>query len=342
MPWYKSAIERYFGALNSQLLSDAPGKTLSNFLQLSDYDPKKNAVISFEALQEILHIFIVDIHNQSSHPELKSPRSKVWELAITEWTPALPPSNQELKVLMGGITTRKVTRRGVEFEGLLYNSSELARLRSNYQSTEKATVKYDPTDLSCIYVLDPTTHQFLEVPALSLEYTRGLTLWQHQVVKQLARQEAETVDIVALSLAKEKIQLIVEREWNSSKKGRTRTAMARCLGIGRSGSGECSQSQETSDSSSQPHSISGLSDLGSTHNPNPAQESLPSPERPQTSQPKSRRRSSTKAGGKKVNSPAQPENRDTSTDNWQPDLSGWDVSIGLPTYLSETEPDADR
>jgi putative transposase len=124
MPWYKSAIERYFGALNSQLLSDAPGKTFSNFLQLSDYDPKKNAVISFEALQEILHIFIVDIHNQSSHPELKSPRSKVWELAINEWTPALPPSNQELKVLVGSITTRKVSRRGVEFEGLLYNSSE--------------------------------------------------------------------------------------------------------------------------------------------------------------------------------------------------------------------------
>ncbi|MGQ4646632.1 hypothetical protein [Lyngbya aestuarii] len=170
-----------------------------------------------------------------------------------------------------------------------------------------------------------------------------MTLWQHQVVKQLARQEAETVDIVALSLAKEKIQRIVEREWNSSKKGRTRTAMARWLGIGRSGSGECSQSQESNDSSSQPHSRSGLSDLGSTHNPNPAQESLPSPERlPQTSQPKSRRRSSTKAGGQKVNSPAQPENHDTSTDNWQPDLSGWDVSIGLPTYPSEVEPDADR
>ena len=169
-----------------------------------------------------------------------------------------------------------------------------------------------------------------------------MTFWQHQVVKQLARQEAETVDIVALSLAKEKIQLIVEREWNSSKKGRTRTAMARWLGIGRSGSGECSQSQETSYNSSQPHSISGLSDLGSTHNPNPAQEFLPSPELPQTSQPKSRRRSSTKAGGKKVNSPAQPEQFESSTDDWQPDLSGWDVSIGLPTYLSEAEPDADR
>ena len=342
MPWYKSAIERYFGALNSQLLSDAPGKTFSNFLQMSDYDPKKNAVISFEALQEILHIFIVDIYNQSSHPELKSPRSKVWKLAITEWTPALPPSNLELKVLMGNITTRKVTRRGVEFEGLLYNSSELARLRSSVKSTEKTTVKYDPTDLSRIYVLDSRTHKFLEVPALSLEYTKGLTLWQHQVVKQLARQEAEIVDIVALSLAKEKIQLIVEREWNSSKKGRTRSAMARWLGIGRSGSGECSQNQESNDNSSQPHSISGLSDLGRTHNPNPASESLPSPELPQTSQPKSRSRSSTKAGGKKVNSPAQPENRDSSTDNWQPDLLGWDVSIGLPTYPSQIKPDADR
>ena len=37
-----------------------------------------------------------------------------------------------------------------------------------------------------------------------------LTLWQHKVIKNLAAIEAEKVDIIALALAKDKIQEIVE------------------------------------------------------------------------------------------------------------------------------------
>ena len=99
MPWYKSAVERYFGALNTQLLSHQPGKTFANFMQQNDYNSKKNAVVSFEALQEILQIFIVDIYNQSSHPQLKSPRQKVWSKSIASFPPALPPSRKLLKLL---------------------------------------------------------------------------------------------------------------------------------------------------------------------------------------------------------------------------------------------------
>ena len=232
MPWYKSGIERYFGALNTQLLSNQPGKTLAKFMQQNDYDSKKNAVVSFESLQEILHIFIVDIYNQSSHPQLKFPRQKVWNRAIASFPPALPSSVEQLGVLIGATVERTVTRRGIEFENLTYNSSELARLRSELKSSSTRTkVKYDPTDLSRVYVLDSANCRFIEVPALHQEYTQGLTLWQHKVIKQLARAEGDRVDIVALALAKEKIQTIVEGEWKKTKKGKTRQSMARWLGI---------------------------------------------------------------------------------------------------------------
>ncbi len=231
MPWYKSAIERYFGALNTKLLSHQPGKTFAKFMQQNDYDSKKNAVVSFDALQEILHIFIVDIYNQSGHPQLKSPRSQVWSKAIASFPPALPSSKNELKVLIGATVERTLTRRGIEFEGLIYNSSELARLRSELRKTTKTKVKYDPTDLSKVHVLDLVNCQFIEVPALHQEYTQRLTLWQHKVIKQLARIEADKIDIVALALAKEKIQTIVEGEWKKTKRGKTRQSMARWLGI---------------------------------------------------------------------------------------------------------------
>jgi putative transposase len=217
--------------LNTQLLSHQPGKTFAKFMQQNDYDSKNNAVVSFDALQEILHIFIVDIYNQSGHPQLKSPRQKVWSKAIASFPPALPSSKNELSVLIGAIVERTVTRRGIEFEGLIYNCSELARLRSELEKSTKTKVKYDPTDLSRVYVLDSLNCQFIEVPALHQEYTQGLTLWQHKVIKQLARIEADRIDIVALALAKEKIQTIVEGEWKKTKRGKTRQSMARWLGM---------------------------------------------------------------------------------------------------------------
>lgn len=353
MPWYKSAIERYFGALNTQLLSHQPGKTFAKFMQQHDYDSKKSAVVSFEALQEILHLFVVDIYNQSSHPQLKSPRQQVWSKSIASFPPALPPSMTELKVLIGATIERTITRRGIEFEGLIYNSSQLARLRSGVQQSPRTKVKYNPTDLSSVYVLDSNNHQFIEVPALHQEYTQGLSLWQHKVVKQLARLEADKVDIVALALAKEKIQRIVEREWKQSKRGKTRQSMARWLGIESSSStletGEQlppnkSQTMDSSveAASGQPSSLNGISNLDN------ALVTLPIPSEPtdihQTQFQVKPSLIQPKTDEVKADSNSQEQNQNISDeiqstrpvrqerieDDWQPDLSGWDVSYGLP------------
>lgn len=367
MPWYKSAIERYFGALNTQLLSEQPGKSFANFMQKYDYDPLKNAVISFAALQEILHIFIVDIHNQSSHPELKSPRAQVWSKAIAIFPPAVPASHQDLKVLIGNITTRKISRRGVELFGLIYNNAELASLRSAGKLVQKTTVKYDPSDLSRIYIFNSITHQFQAVPALNQEYTKDLTLWQHQVIKQLARQESEQVDIVALALAKEKIQRIVERESSLSPKSKTRTTIARWKGIGKnnfnSSQGESSQQPQECYSSveivSNSHSTSGndtnimagISELGSAFTPelisyqvndSAAETEIMVDSTTVNREVKPIDCSSTSSTTLSPRQGSATKNRTTrvqqeisscaeETMEWQPDLTGWDVSIGLPS-----------
>lgn len=338
MPWYKSAIERYFGALNTQLLSHQPGKTFAKFMQQNDYDSKKSAVVSFDTLQEILHIFIVDIYNQSSHPQLKSSRQKVWSKSIASFPAALPSSKNELGVLIGATIERTVTRRGIEFEGLIYNNSELARLRSELKKSTKTKVKYDPTDLSMVYVLDSANCQFIEVPALHQEYTQGLTLWQHKVVKQLARRSADTVDIIALALAKEKIQIIVEREWKQSKRGKTRQSMARWLGI------ESSAFSVETDKKTFPESepvknnlpeitpiktssLNGISNFESAI----ATSSISQELEAHPVEIIEVKTDSKLQEQNKSNKPKSIQSEEIEIeDDWQPDLSGWDVSYGLP------------
>ena len=348
MPWYKTAIERYFGSLNTQLLSNQPGKKFSDLMKQYDYDPKKNAVLSFQGLQEILHLFIVDIYNQSSHPEYNFPRSQVWSKALTEFPPALPPSNQNLNVLLGRIVERKISRRGIEFLGLIYNSSELARLRERVRTSSKTKVKYDPTDLSHVYVFERDNYQFLSVPALNQEYTKNLTFWQHLVVKQLARKNSEKVDVVALALAKEKISQIVAREWNTSKKNKTRQSMARWLGIGDNDldkinslptsenlvNNDCHLDYYPNFQAELSSKIASISDLESAFNPSKnsltkdeealgkrtINSHLITTQKPQQKTPKKNEKiAKNQSSSETVNS-----------ENWEPNLTGWDVSYGLP------------
>lgn len=370
MPWYKSTVERTFGSYNTKLLTGQPGSLFQEFTSQYDYDPRKNAVVSLSALQAMIHIFIIDIYNQSSHPQYKFSRSEVWTKGITEFPIKLPVSNQDLRVLVGAIEKRVISKNGIEFVGLYYNSSELVHLRTLYEKEdlrrkggkrekEKATIKYDPTDLSRIYVLDPNNYEFIVVPAVNQEYTQGLTLWQHKVIKNLAAMESNKIDIVALALAKQKIQEIVEREWQKSHKGKTRQSMARWLGIGRDGFEgndiSVSTSQMTNPLSSpnldaEPDFeslfntnslITGISDINSTFTVEANLDTTITEQKPEsvevTTEISQKQLEKSKAKRhKKSDSPnfatdsEQPDLAASKTDNWEPNLSGWDVSYGLP------------
>ena len=121
MPWYKATVERHYGSIQKQVGGKIPG-SCAKFLENNDYDPKKQAVVTLQDLQEIIHIFLIDIHNQSSHTKLKSPRASVWNHGVQSYPISLPSSNDNLKVLLGDIEERTISRKGIEFYYLFYNS----------------------------------------------------------------------------------------------------------------------------------------------------------------------------------------------------------------------------
>lgn len=236
VPWYRPSIERYFGTLNTNLLSGQPGTTFSNFIEKADYDPQKNAVISLNTLLEIIHVWIIDIYLQKEHSGIKDIPALVWKAGIEKHPPALPPHRMELNVLLGEIMHKTVSSAGIEFCGLLYNHSDLIALRRVLKKGEKAIVKYDPSDISLLYAFHPLNSEFIKVPALDQKYTQGLSLWQHEVIKKYARQRIKgTVNIIHLSRSKEKIREIVARDYERIGKSSTRQKMARWLDDERQG-----------------------------------------------------------------------------------------------------------
>jgi putative transposase len=230
---YKGSIERWFGTQNKQLLHGQRGTTFSNILDRADYDSKANAIITITALEEMSHIYIVDVYHQQKHRGINDIPARLWKEAIAEYPPSLPPHRTALDVLLGCIEYRTVSAKGIELHSLFYNDDSLALLRRKLNRNARVMLKYDPSDLSIIHVADREHGVFLPIPAVNQDYAQGLSLWQHEMIKAFARRRvSEHVDIVALSRAKQRIQEIVEREWLAAKRTSTRQKLARVLNHG--------------------------------------------------------------------------------------------------------------
>jgi putative transposase len=226
-PWFKSSIERFFGTENRRLLHNQPGTTFSNIIDREDYDPQKNAVIDFDRFMEMLHIWLVDDYSQEIHRGLGDIPSHVWKAGIKESPPRLPRRGQDLKVVLGKIERRKIGPKGIRLFNLIYNDDNLAALRRELKG-ERAALKFNPDDLSIIHVHNPKDDSYIPVPAEDQEYTKHLSLWQHEVICAYARKDTESRrDAKALIRARKKIQAIVDREWQKIGKSGAKSKMAR-------------------------------------------------------------------------------------------------------------------
>jgi transposase InsO family protein len=246
-PWLKGAIERWFRTLSTDLIHRIPGTTFSNFLERGEYASEKEACMTLDALWEALHIWIVDYYTQDKHrgigPEWADVGipAQLWKDALEQdFVPALPPSREDLLVLVSRTTERTPEHYGIDFENLVYQSLELKELKERMGQHEaekhmkwhgqpgKVQVKFYPGDLSRLWVLDPFDLHYFEVKAVSQNYTRGLSLWKHLVIKRFVREELKRkIDEDALLEAKERIQRIVNEEFRLTRRIRSRLGAAR-------------------------------------------------------------------------------------------------------------------
>ncbi len=225
-PQFKAGIERMFGSMNTLFFHTLPGTTFSNSAERGRYDSAQHACVYLSEVDKLMHLFVVDIYAERFHRGLNGIPARCWEEKTRSgFAPALPPSGQELSILLSRTETRVLHPYGIEFASLRYNADELITLRTRLKG-QAAKIKYHPADLSYLHVYDPFEQQYVRVPALDQEYTANLSLWKHRIIRQAVLEEQAQVDPVALGLAKRKIQAIVD-EGRQRKRQQTRTRIAR-------------------------------------------------------------------------------------------------------------------
>lgn len=206
-PWLKGAIERFFGAMNQQILQSMPGYTFSNTVAKGDYDPKKNAVMDLPTLRERVYRWIIDYYSQRVKRGVNDIPARRWAENINKYPIRMPATAADLNVAMYSTETRAVNGYGIDLENIQYNSEELSEIRRVHGTKIKVTLRYDPNDLGRIHVVDPSTGLTFEVPAKDQDYAANLSIWQHKAIRRYWQSYNATKER-QITLAQAKVRMI--------------------------------------------------------------------------------------------------------------------------------------
>lgn len=200
-PWFKGRIERWFGRLGKQVLHRIPGTTFSNPTERGRYKAEKKAVMTLNDLHATITKWVVKDYSVDIHSELYCSPLEQWERGVHSNPVMVPPSIEDLNVLLGRVEYRSLSRHGIHFQGLLYSSKSkvFRRLINRPDKPERVKVRIDDEDLSRVYVEDWISGELLSVPSTEPEYTTGLSLAAHKIFVGMAKKELRHRERVSIA-----------------------------------------------------------------------------------------------------------------------------------------------
>lgn len=171
-PEKKPFVERMFGELNG-FLQTLPGSTSTRMLGKQERTSvaMAEACYTLDELNAILQKWRYDSHamrpKRRIQSALRSPEAPAacWRrLAARVFIPEPPTSAELRQMFMISTEARRLHRYGIELSGIQYASEALAALWAKLGERQTVEVRFDPSDVREIAVLDPSTGIHFPVP----------------------------------------------------------------------------------------------------------------------------------------------------------------------------------
>ena len=86
------------------------------------------------------------------------------------------------------IERRTLQRHGFMLDHITYYSNALSPMIANRKKYGPFIIRRDPRDISHIYILDPESHSYLEIPYRMLSRPT-VTLWEHRQALNFLREK---------------------------------------------------------------------------------------------------------------------------------------------------------
>jgi len=235
-PEFGGHIERLMGSVATEIHA-LPGTTFANIQQRGQYDSDKKSAMTFAALERFLAQFITEVYHKRIHKGIDMPPIAKWSEGFSgkgkkKGIPLYDPvaDEERLRVNFLPYSERTVQRDGISWDKVHYFHDRIRHLINHKKGGKKTKfiVRRDPRDIGLIYLLDPDTKEYVEVPMRD-DYKPSISLWDFRAAeKHLRALGAETVDEDAIFAAYEDLDRLVESEKKTTKKTR-RTKQRRKL-----------------------------------------------------------------------------------------------------------------
>ena len=215
-PELKGIVEHAFCMIQSYFKPHLKGKGVieSDFQERGGHDYRKDACLRMEDFEKILLKCILYYNNNRLLGEqvltkemidagVQPTANSVWHWSCVQPGANLIPVDEELlRLTMLPRTEGKFTRRGLVVHKQRYRHSE-GKFTERYLNGSKATVAYDPDDISCIYLVENGLYTRFELilkvyDNLSLEEVMELQAQQQAAKKNAQPQKDQAlIDLVA-------------------------------------------------------------------------------------------------------------------------------------------------
>ena len=181
-PRYGGHIERLIGTMMGAIHL-LPGSHFSNIFERGDLDAEAEAVMTLHELEIWLALEITGSYHARVHSVLDTTPLAVWTEGTGQVSSRMPADLQQFLVDFLPSEQRVLQRDGLHLFHIRYWSDELRWLMG--EGSRKFTLKYDPRDLSRIFVL--TEEGIIE--ARPADLTRpAIALWEHKAARRALRE----------------------------------------------------------------------------------------------------------------------------------------------------------
>lgn len=215
-PRFGGHIERLIGT-QMGAVHMLRGTTFSNVNARGDYPSEARAVMTLRELERWIAFQILGKYHQQIHTSLKRPPIAVWTEGSMSLRPQMPKRRLDFLAGLLPYKWRNARRDGVHLFDIRYWSDTLIDLLGRHET--KLQVRYDPRDLSCIYVKRPDGGIVeAHYKNLALE---PISLWEHQRArKRLGAQRRHEVNETLLFESIREQRRIEDEAFQKSKAAR--------------------------------------------------------------------------------------------------------------------------
>ena len=192
--WYKGKIERFFRTLANDVFHRVPGTTFANwFLRNKEAIPEQVAVVTLSELRSYALYFVVNVYRRRNHRGLGLSPASGWAESVRRNGMRPLPDPDKLTTALSIVGYRVPQHYGFEFEGLIYNSPEVAAYRVRPGAPRSVRVAIDSQDITTLHFLDPADNRWVAVPIKESMRARvtGVSRQKHKLARalQLANPE---------------------------------------------------------------------------------------------------------------------------------------------------------